>query len=432
MRMRLVFKLYFAIDSEGKCDSKGTTSEKHSWSKFETMFQKFLSWMRCIIAPLEVFLGTKVNFLSVLGKSIQIEYSKWQWQVNKSTMISRCVNLLPCFLRLHQRPPIFKSVFVASPSFSRVPPSLPCQWSSSTATTWTTMPSQLTTSPRLWCKAGHCMDNRICLFLNIRHLSLASAFVTSWVMSPSSCIPEWKCRKQQTHLKRVKARFCWEIKEYKTSLDSCIHYFILGALKSTSWLDPNPIDPTDLDKCAMAFFPVQQLSSCRTAGREPEEFFTVGLPQGNHLWEVVQSPTSWKLRGSSDQRKTGRELWIKHLKESGMTEKMLHAPAPTPMFCSSTSRWLPQILSITTVHGSIRPVFDDKNLRASQETRREWSKHSRNKSPPLAGGTPCKGQRNAQVAMDCCWHSVSLSIGVDKSETRLPEFIGNSYYTIYM
>lgn len=323
MRMRLVFKLYFAIDSEGKCDSKGTTSEKHSWSKFETMFQKLLSWMRCIIAPLEVFLGTKVNFLSVLGKSIQIEYSKWQWQVNKSTMISRCVNLLPCFLRLHQRPPIFKSVFVASPSFSRVPPSLPCQWSSSTATTWTTMPSQLTTSPRLWWKAGHCMDNRICLFLNIRHLSLASAFVTSWVMSPSSCIPEWKCRKQQTHLKRVKARFCWEIKEYKTSLDSCIHYFILGALKSTSWLDPNPIDPTDLDKCAMAFFPVQQLSSCRTAGREPEEFFTVGLPQGNHLWEVVQSPTSWKLRGSSDQRKTGRELWIKHLKESGMTEKML-------------------------------------------------------------------------------------------------------------
>lgn len=273
------------------------------------MFQTFLSWMRCIIA-------TKVNFLSVLGKSIQIEYSKWQWQVNKSTMISRCVNLLPCFLRLHHRPPIFKSVFVASPSFSRVPPSLPCQWSSSTATTWTTMPSQLTTSPRLWCKAGHCMDNRICLFLNIRHLSLASAFVTSWVMSASSCIPEWKCRKQQTHLKRVKARFCWEIKEYKTSLDSCIHYFILGALKSTSWLDPNPIDPTDLDKCAMAFFPVQQLSSCRTAGREPEEFFS-GFATGKSplrsgpISNIVEA--SWKFRSTKDRKRvvnqTSQRIW---------------------------------------------------------------------------------------------------------------------------
>ena len=240
---------------------------------------------------------------------------------------------------------------VASPSFSRVPPSLPCQWSSSTATTWTTMPVLNWPPDPSQLMQGGALRGQSHLLVSQHPSSFArlSWLVTSWVLHLAS--PKENAGNNKTHLKCIKARFCWEIKkvEYKRSLDSCIHFFMLGPLKCTSWLDPNPIDQLTLDKCAIAFFPVQQLSSCRTAGREPEEFFTVGLPQANHLYEVVQSPTSGKLCGSSDQRKTGRELYLTPPRIWNHT-KNATSPTATPIYFTSTSR--KQSPSIVDHHSS--------------------------------------------------------------------------------
>ncbi len=323
-----------------------------------------------------------------------------------------CLSLLPWFGRLHQRPPIFKSMFVASPSFSRVPPSLPCQWSSSTATTWTTMPVLNWPPDPSQLMQGGALRGQSHLLVSQHPSSFArlSWLVTSWVLHLAS--PNENAGNNKTHLKCIKARFCWEIKkmEYKTSLDSCIHFFMLGPLKCTSWLDPNPIDQLTLDKCAIVFF------SCPTTVKLPDcgtgtwGIFHCGFATGKSpLWSgpISNIREARKLCGSSDQRKTGRELYLTPPKIWNHTKNT--SPTATPIYFTSTSR--KQSPSIVDHHSSWlnQACFWRQKPESlpGDTTRREWSTFPKQK--------PTAGRRNTMQGPAKCTSGDGLLLALSQS-----------------